>query len=67
MAKSDSHVDLSIDARLMAHLVRYARQHGTTVESLLLQSVIDYLEGAAASEPPALPDESVKRLPRKEG
>lgn len=42
--KSSHRVDVSVDADLMARLVRYARQHGTTPEALLLQSVQWFME-----------------------
>lgn len=37
--KSSRRVEMSIDADLMVRLVRYARQHGTTPEAVLLQSI----------------------------
>jgi hypothetical protein len=46
----DINVNLSIEARLMARLMRYARQHGTTPEALLLQSVEAFLDSRSVSE-----------------
>lgn len=46
-------IDLSLDARLVSRLECYARQHGTTPEAVLIQSVIALLEGTLTPAPAA--------------
>ncbi|CAB3758724.1 hypothetical protein [Paraburkholderia humisilvae] len=68
MPDSPNRVDLSLDARLMKRLVRYARQRGTTPEAILIQSVTVYLDGAVAPDPhEASQPQGPKRGPRKGG
>jgi Fe-S-cluster containining protein len=45
MANQKSPVDLDIDARLMAEIERYAREHGSTPEEVIAASVGPFLDG----------------------